>query len=83
MDLWGATGARREGDQQFMAQRLTDAVHDVVGLALRKREQFGLELGQECCAPRKMHEPGLKLRLLAIDSANLIVLDRYELNGPA
>jgi hypothetical protein len=36
-----------------VCQRLGDAVDLIVGLAVRERQQFGFELGQERCALRK------------------------------
>ena len=67
--------------QKLPRLRLADTVDLVVGLALRKRQQFGFKRRQEGRPLRKKHKTRLEFRLIDIEPADFVALDRNEPHG--
>ena len=67
-----------------MVERLTDAVHLVVGLALREYEQLGFEsLAGKCATFREKHAASLEFLLLNVEPPDLVAINRDRLDGAA
>ena len=62
-------------ETKLMRKGLAYAVHLVVGLSLRKRQQFSFKSGQKVCPHGKKHITAFKFCLVDVESADFIAFD--------